>query len=206
MKIVDLNERAFNDLTVIGLGTCEPGKHKMWRCRCKCGKEVEYRGTQLTRSEVKSCGCARVENGTRQFTKHGLSKHSAYATWCRMMTRCHNPASQDFPEYGGRGIVVCERWHDVANFIADMGERPAGASIDREKNHLGYEPGNCRWSNPTEQANNTRKNVHVEIDGRQVTLAEAARHAGVKYKAFHYLTHTKKMAPADAIKTLKEEA
>jgi hypothetical protein len=206
MKIVDLNGQVFNDLTVIGLSVYEPGKHKMWRCRCKCGKEVEYRGTQLTRGDVKSCGCARVQNGIKQFTKHGLSKHSAYPAWRHIMQRCHNPKSKDYPEYGGRGIVVCERWQDVANFIADMGGRPLNASIERIRNYNGYGPGNCRWSNPIEQANNTRNNVYVEIGGQQFTLAEAARHAGVKYKAFHYLVHTKKMTAEAAIETLRSKS
>lgn len=204
MKVVDLTGKVFDRLTVISQAPFAlNSRHKRWKCRCECGTEVEYRGTLLTRGDVKSCGCARRENGAKQMTKHGHYKHSAYRTWAHMMDRCHNPKSRDYPEYGGRGIVVCERWHDVANFIADMGERPAGASIDRIRNYNGYGPGNCRWSDPIEQANNTRKNVHIEVDGRRVTIAEAARHAGVKYKAFHYLIHTKKMTPEAAIKQLQ---
>ena len=119
------------------------------------------------------------------------------------MTRCHNANSDDFEAYGGRGIQVCSRWHDVANFIADMGVRPRGASIDRIDNEKGYEPGNCRWSNPTQQANNTRKNVTIEALGGQLTIAEAARKAGVTYKRLHYLVRVKGITPDEAITQLK---
>ena len=74
-----------------------------------------------------------------------------------MIQRCENPKHPDFPGYGGRGIAICERWRlSFPAFLLDMGERPAGTSIDRVDNSLGYQPGNCRWSSPTEQANNRR--------------------------------------------------
>ena len=203
MRIVELTGRTFERLTVLGLAPYMSGKHKKWRCRCVCGNEVELRGTSLTRGDVKSCGCLRREMGRTSLTKHGFYYHSAYNAWIHMMDRCHNSRSEDFKDYGARGITVCDDWHDVANFIVDMGERPPGASIDRERNHEGYHPGNCRWSNPTEQANNTRGNVRIELDGQMVTLAEAARIAGVPYKPLHHLIRTKKLPPATAIQQLK---
>lgn len=94
------------------------------------------------------------------------------------MNRCHNKSSDDYSDYGGRGIFVCERWHDVANFIEDMGERTKGASIDRIDNERGYEHGNCRWSNPTEQANNKRCNRRYKYDGKDMTIAQWERELG----------------------------
>ncbi|MDY7537542.1 hypothetical protein RGU72_04655 [Undibacterium sp. 5I1] len=202
MKIVDLTGRTFGRLKVIAQDTYVPGKHKRWKCLCECGKKISFRGTSLTQEDVKSCGCLRKDRGSKSLTKHGLYYHTSYSTWSRMMTRCYNVKSADFPEYGGRGIIVCARWHDVANFIADMGVKPLGASIDRIENDKGYKPDNCRWSNPVEQANNTRKNVRVSFEGESMTIAEVARRADVNYKALHYLIHTKGLLAEGAVLTL----
>ena len=79
-----------------------------------------------------------------------------YRSWCDMIQRCTNPRRDNYERYGGRGITVCERWMTFANFLADMGERPDGTSIDRIDNYRGYEPGNCRWATAIEQAQNKR--------------------------------------------------
>jgi hypothetical protein len=79
-----------------------------------------------------------------------------YSTWCSMRQRCNNPNNPKWKHYGGRGIRVSERWNSFANFLADMGEKPPGTSIDRIDNDKGYEPGNCRWADALTQANNTR--------------------------------------------------
>lgn len=95
-------------------------------------------------------------------TTHGhaprRNQTSTYRCWAAMMRRCSNPHTKDYPEYGGRGIAVCDHWRQFEQFLSDMGERPDGLSIDRFPNNDGnYEPGNCRWATPTEQARNRRK-------------------------------------------------
>lgn len=73
-----------------------------------------------------------------------------------MMARCLNPNAPDYVRYGGRGITVCDRWRTFANFLADMGVRPAGLTLDRVDNSGNYEPDNCRWATLLEQRHNRR--------------------------------------------------
>jgi hypothetical protein len=89
--------------------------------------------------------------------KHGDHGSPTYVTWISMMNRCRAPDGTNHHRYYvQRGIKVCERWHFYENFLADMGERPVGKTLDRKDNDLGYEPGNCRWATPKEQAANRR--------------------------------------------------
>jgi hypothetical protein len=87
-------------------------------------------------------------------SKGGIRDHPMYGAWSGMVNRCTNPNHTSFARYGGIGITVCDRWRDFRNFLADMGERPAGKTLDRIDGMKGYEPGNCRWASATEQRRN----------------------------------------------------
>ena len=98
-----------------------------------------------------------------------------------MIRRCENPADKHYKDYGGRGIKVCERWKDLRNFVADMGDPPEGMTLDRWPDKNGnYEPGNCRWATPQQQARNTRRNVLVSLEGKEMCVADAADRIGIK--------------------------
>ena len=101
----------------------------------------------------------------------GLS--GAFGSWRSALSRCVDPTNGQYKDYGGRGITMCERWLDYRNFLADMGERPSGLSLDRINNNGGYEPGNCRWATRAQQARNTRRNVLIN-GVHQVDVARAA--------------------------------
>jgi hypothetical protein len=108
-----------------------------------------------------------------------------FAVWSVMKGRCRNPRNRQFPDYGARGIRVCERWDSFATFISDMGRRPSDKhSIERIDNDGDYEPGNCRWALQIEQNRNSRHNHLVDIGRDQlVPMSVAAEVAGLSYHA-----------------------
>ena len=108
-----------------------------------------------------------------------------YHTWSLMRQRCYNRNCLRYPSHGGRGIGVCASWRvSFSAFYADMGKKPTlEHTLDRINNDGNYEPGNCRWATPREQANNTRRNLWYEHNGEKRTLAEWSRISGIPYGA-----------------------
>ena len=104
----------------------------------------------------------------------------SYKTWGGMIQRCTNPKNPAFDRYGGRGISMCKRWLLFDNFLADMGERPEGLSLDRINVNGDYEKRNCRWANDTEQARNARSNILIEYKGRVMCLTAWAKELGIE--------------------------
>jgi hypothetical protein len=170
-KAQNLTGRKFSLLLVISRSGSDAQGNATWNCICDCGRLCITRGYEMVRGHAKSCGCLRVPHG-----HHTNGKMSpTYQSWVAMHSRCGNQNEQNFYLYGGLGVSVCERWRKFESFLSDMGERPAGKSLDRYPNRQGnYEPGNCRWATPKEQSRNTKTNALVEFNGETICLAELA--------------------------------
>jgi hypothetical protein len=183
-KFVDLTGVIFGRLTVVGLDRINDKKSAVWICRCECGNEKSILAGSLTYGDSRSCGCLRKETAAKMMTIHGAARRqkrlSEYKTWSGMITRCTNPNSDSYANYGGRGIGVCDEWRSFENFLRDMGSRPSrNHSLDRIKNELGYSKGNCRWATKTEQARNRRDNRIIDTPSGPMVLCEAAEQFGL---------------------------
>ena len=136
----------------------------LWSCQCDCGVITLAARTNLVTGKTQSCGCLQRELVAKRLRQHGHAlkngKTPTYGSWMAMLQRCHNPANKRWKYYGGRGIKVCDRWRVFKNFLADMGERPIGMTLDRWPDASGdYRPDNCRWATPTQQSRNRRNYI-----------------------------------------------
>lgn len=161
----DLTGQKFGRWTVLYRAEDKRRGYPRWKCRCDCGEERVVDCRSLRKGKSRSCGCLRYGNNRQ----HGLGERPEYNAWYSMLQRCENPSNKNYPDYGARGITVCQGWHDVSNFFADMGERPSKKhSLDRIDNNDGYHCGhceectakgwkaNCRWATIEVQNNNRR--------------------------------------------------
>lgn len=172
-------------------------------CRCSCGTVRTVVGCDLRAGKSRSCGClvsiaqrAAAEANRR----HGLSDTPTHRSWVEMRRRCYAKHRKEYPNYGGRGITVCERWRDsFDNFLADMGKKPAGFTLDRIRNDRNYEPGNCRWLPRQIQELNKRNTVRHWIRGELITLPEAARKYGLNLNTLTNRVNTLGWAPDRAV-------
>ena len=110
---------------------------------------------------------------------HGLRYHPLYGRWNGMVQRCHDKNHVRYAKYGGKGITVCERWLSFPNFLADMGEPPAGASIERIDNSKGYSPENCIWADSSTQMRNTSRTRLIEFNGKTQCVTDWAKEIGI---------------------------
>lgn len=161
--VVDLTGARFGRLVVMGRGENTAAKKATWLCRCDCGATVRAISNNLRGGSTTSCGCLQREllaarNQSHGHTAGGISP--TYHSWSSMVQRCTNPKRDNYARYGGQGTTVAPEWiESFEAFLAHVGERPAGTTLDRIDPFGNYEPGNVRWATPSEQEANKRSKV-----------------------------------------------
>lgn len=159
------------------------------KVRCDCGVEKFVKPSALKRGTTRSCGCLHKEQARELCLSRathgdsGANRAPEYGVYHTMLSRCYNSRVKKYADYGGRGITVCERWRGEGgyeNFLADMGRRPSGFSIERQDPDGPYSPENCKWADHIEQSNNRRSNRILVFRGERKTLTIWARLFGLK--------------------------
>lgn len=182
----DLIGHVFGRLRVIRfLGTKREASRTFsyWLCKCICGRKLEVRRGSLTSGNTISCGCYKEENNSN--FRHGHCKggpSTEYKSWQDMLARCYNKHNKNYSDYGGRGITVCKRWlKSFDKFLADLGSKPKGYTLERKRVNGNYTPNNCCWASRKTQSNNRRNTKFIIAFGIRVSIKRAAELAGINF-------------------------
>lgn len=182
---IEMIGKKFGRLTV--LEECKERdkyKYKVYKCQCDCGNIIYVNSNKLKSGNTKSCGCLKAD----QLAKHKKCKTRLYSIYNNMKNRCYNKKHRDYKYYGGRGIAICDEWlNDFQAFYdwAIDNDYKENLTIDRLDVNGDYEPSNCRWATPKQQANNQRSNTYLTYNGKTQTLAQWANELGMKYACLY---------------------
>lgn len=207
MPQIEMIGRRFGNLVVIGETKSHRvpsgAIHRKFLCQCDCGNKKAIIGYTLRKGISKSCGCAHL----KRISKHNHTKSHyqspTYRSWSKMKDRCYNPNNKRYKDYGGRGIKTCDSWLTFKNFLADMGERPKGKTLDRCPNNNGnYEPGNCRWATPREQMQNQRpkKCTTIEYCNQRYTIKQFSDKFNISLRSVYYFYKQRNLSPEHILK------
>lgn len=184
-KFQDLTGQRFGRLVALERVEGRNGR-KMWLCQCDCGNTKAVMAGSLTKGDTQSCGCLQKELLSQRAKTHGKSGSRIFWIWRDIKLRCYVPSNNSYNRYGGRGIKVCDEWlgeNGAENFInwAMNNGYADNLTIDRKDNDGNYEPSNCRWVTPKEQANNRRSSIYITFNGKTQTKKQWAEEYGIKY-------------------------
>lgn len=153
-----------------------------WLCLCDCGVKKVVATSSLTAGLTKSCGCwhlEQVRNKAIKHRTHGQRNTLTYKTWISMRCRCSAKSGRFQKYYYLAGIRVCKRWHKFENFLADMGPKPPGLSLDRINSTKGYSRANCRWATLQQQNQNRKGCIWFRYKNEKLNLREWSRRLGI---------------------------
>jgi len=181
--LIDRTGHRYGRLLVLSrdtaVGPASGGRRTQWLCQCDCGNQTSALGHELASGDTTSCGCRQREVVSTLKRSHGLAATPTYWSWQAAKARCYDKKSIHYAAYGGRGISMCDRWRDsFPNFLADMGQRPAGMTLDRINPNGDYEPANCRWATVAQQGSEHRR-ANVFWNGRETTIKAIAAAHGI---------------------------
>lgn len=189
MKPLDITGEKYGKLTAVKRFD-GGGRHTYWQFVCDCGTDKAIKLDHVRSGRVVSCGCHRASVTSARSITHGHSigrkESRELSSYNSAKSRCQNPNDEKYPNYGARGIRMCDAWaNDASLFIAYMGPRPIGHTLDRIDTDGHYEPGNCRWATSHQQARNRTDNVVVQYQGLSMILKDYAALMGIDYKRLH---------------------
>lgn len=170
------NYRGYKILRVF----CDDGTRKL-ELLCSCGVSYKRTHSNMRTRGSKGCDSCVSDYIIKKRGDQGYSNHPLYKTYRNMISRCYNPKTPQYQDYGGRGITVCERWlESFENFLEDVGDKESGLSLDRINNEEGYSPENTRWATQKEQTNNFRGNTLVVYKDITYTISQFAELLGIR--------------------------
>lgn len=180
----------FGRLTVVRLleQRSKEGR-RLWECKCSCGNTTVVDTKSLATGATKSCGCFRREEHIKRFKTHGETKTKLYYRWNDMKSRCTDSNSVVYPDYGGRGITVCDEWMQSYESFRDWAINngyQGSLTLDRIDVNGNYCPDNCRWVSMKVQSNNKRNNRTIVYLGESHTISEWSDITGINKGTLRY--------------------
>lgn len=184
-RFKDLSGMVYGQLLVVSFSHYDNYGGSIWLCRCvSCGSETTKKKYALVSGHSKSCGCKKRGLPQKDSNRlHGMSDTKFYWIWSSMLYRCYGKNGRHYKDYGGRGIVVCDRWQLFQNFYEDMFySYQEKLTIDRIDVNGNYEPLNCRWITIAEQNKNKRNSVYVVYNGEKIRLRDLSSKLGISFE------------------------